>query len=285
MTAQPLTGFGLGLLIYYPGQYAPADFPSLLDEHGILLIRGLSLDGAGYCAVAAEFGELEPVFPAAHQEPGEPFIRLQSNVGVGVSSGGEYWHADGPITEVPTAVTLLLCQEAPAAGGETLFADMRRAYSTLDGGLRGRIEERRGRYPCREIGLREMRLAGIPEDEQRSKLGSLRDLHHPIVRRHPHTGRKALYLNQQWLEGFEDDPADDEGLLPPLYAHATRDDNVYRHRWLPGDLLVWDNASVMHRALPPGEGSRKITRRITVAGGEPARPVALLSGSPTQEMT
>ena len=290
MTDTVLTAFGLGLLVQPPEPdhrafAVPGGLRPLLDRHGVLLVRGLDLDGDRYREFASGFGPLETVFPVAHQEPGHPNVRLQSNVGVGVGSGGEYWHSDGPLTPTPTAVTLLLCREAPRSGGETLFADMRRAYDTLDPAVRDRVERRRGRYPCREIGLREMRLAGIPEEEQRHRLTTLHDLSHPIVRPHPNTGRKALYLNQQWLQGFDDDPADTEELLPLLYAHATREDNVYRHHWCSGDLLVWDNDSVMHRALPPGDGARKITRRITVAGGAAAAGADPRGGLATLEMT
>jgi taurine dioxygenase len=85
-----------------------------------------------------------------------------------------------------------------------------------------------------------------------------------VVRSHPRTGRPALYLNQQWLREIQGKP--DGALLERLYATATADGNVYRHHWLAGDLLLWDNAAVMHRALPPAPGSLKTTRRITIAG-------------------
>ncbi len=279
MTAtEPLTGFGLGgLLRLAPGADAdPATAALLLrelDVHGVLLVRGLGLDNARYQELAGRIGRREAVFPAAHRDPGWPDIRLQSNVdGVGVAAGGEYWHADGPLTEVPTAVTLLLCGLAPAEGGETLFADMRRAFDLLPGPVRERVRDARGWYPCREIAIREMADAGVPEDEQAAKLRELRDLTHPVVRAHPRTGRRALYLNQQWLREIQGEP--DGSLLERLYGTATAGHNLYRHRWQAGDLLLWDNAAVMHRALPPAPGSRKTTRRITLADVRAGTPAA-----------
>lgn len=269
--AQALTGFGLAAVLPLApdADRNPGTADRVrreLDTHGVLVLRGLELDNARYRDFAGAFGTREAVFPAAHRDPGWPEIRLQSNVaGEGVAAGGEYWHADGPLTEVPTALTFLWCERAPAAGGETLFADMRRALDRLAPADRERAGSARGRYPCREIALREMRDAGVPQDEQDAKLAELRDLTHPVVRRHPRTGRAALYLNQQWMTGVLGE--DDGALLDRLYAAATHPENVYRHAWRPQDLLLWDNAAVMHRALPPTPGSHKTTRRITIAGG------------------
>ncbi|WP_051731892.1 TauD/TfdA dioxygenase family protein [Kitasatospora phosalacinea] len=280
MTAPPatteLTGFGLAAALELTPDAdrdpATADLVRrALDDHGVLVLRGLHLDNARYRDFAGAFGTREAVFPAAHRDPGWPEIRLQSNVaGEGVAAGGEYWHADGPLTEVPTALTFLLCERAPADGGETLFADMRRALDLLDPADRERAGGALGRYPCREIAVREMRDAGVPPEEQAAKLAELRDLTHPVVRTHPRTGRPALYLNQQWMTAVVGEP--DDALLQRLYAAATAPGNVYRHRWRPGDLLLWDNAAVMHRALPPGPGSLKTTRRITIAGAPVPSP-------------
>lgn len=277
LQVRPLTDIGLAARVTVP--FADADLDprlpgqvlALLDQYGVLVLTGLDLDNERYSTFAGAFGLLERVFPLAHADPTHPFIRLQSNQdGVGVAAGGEYWHADGPLTELPTALTFLLCEQAPADGGETLFADMRRALQLLPADTRDRVAGRLGWYPCREIALREMREAGIGQEEQDRKLAELTDLTHPIVRTHPRTGRPALYLNQQWLREIQDEP--DGALLQQLYDLATAPANVYRHRWRHGELLLWDNAAVMHRALPPAAGSAKTTRRITIAGHTGAPP-------------
>lgn len=271
MRTMQLTDYGLGLRI----DSVPAspfnrveEIRELLHQHGVIVFNDVWMANEDYCAFAGQFGSRETVFPSAHQDPGYPEIRLQSNVaGVGVAGGGEYWHADGPLTEVPTALTFLHCESAPDIGGGTLFADMRRGFATLSAPTRAQVRELRGSYPCREIAQREMAAAGIPQQEREEKLAGLWNLTHPIVRQHPVTGQDALYLNQQWMTAIEGMGSEGDELLAKLYQVATAEGNVYEHHWAAGDLVIWDNATVMHRALPP-EAGEKITRRITVAGAD-----------------
>jgi taurine dioxygenase len=237
----------------------------LLDEHGLLIISSFPLDKDTFSAFAGEFGAPETVAPPTFSLAGYPHIRVQSNLpGVGVKGGGEYWHSDGPWSKSPSAATLLLCQAAPDEGGETLFVDMRGAFDAAPETLRARLLGLKGRYPCRAIYQRELTLMGLEDPE---KLAALSDLTHPLVRLHPRNHRKALYLNEKWLEGVEGLPAgESEALLGSLLALATASERIYAHRWSAGDLLVWDNASMMHKALPPAERATKTTYRITIGG-------------------
>jgi taurine dioxygenase len=238
---------------------------SLLNEHGLLVVSAFPLDMEAFLAFAAAFGIAEVVAPPTFSLAGYPHIRVQSNLpGVGVDGGGEYWHSDGPWSETPSAATLLLCETAPDSGGETLFVDMHRAFDDAPQELQARLLRLRGRYPCRAIYQRELTLMGLQDPE---KLVALSDLTHPIVRPHPRSGRPALYLNEKWLESVEGLPAaESKALLASLLALATRPERIYAHRWQVGDLLVWDNASMMHKALPPAEGATKKTYRITIKG-------------------
>ncbi|MGP3953435.1 TauD/TfdA dioxygenase family protein [Streptomyces sp. 7N604] len=281
MQTTELTEFGLGLRIenFSPdGSGARAaskqTIRDLLWEFGVLHFAGFPADSDVFVDFARWFGRPESVFPAEHRAPGYEHIRLQSNIrGYGVNAGGQYWHADGSFAEVPTAVTLLLCEEAPDHGGVTLFADMRAAYESLPEPLRTTVLGMAGHYPCRAIAARDMRAAvamktvTLSEADRKARLEGLRDFTRPLVGSHPVTDRRALYLNQHWLRGIEGrTDAESAELLDLLYGVATAPANLYRHTWRTGDVLVWDNASVMHRALPAQAGQRKVTRRITISG-------------------
>ncbi|MBO4256234.1 TauD/TfdA dioxygenase family protein [Streptomyces griseorubiginosus] len=276
-----LTEFGLGLRIEGfspddsgPGTLAGPTVRALLREFGVLHLVDFPDDDDVYGAFARRFGRPEEVFPAEHRAPGHPHIRLQTNVrGVGANAGGQYWHADGSFARIPTSVTLLYCQEAPAEEGETLFADMRAAYRALPDQVRKAVSGLRGRYPCREIAARDMdravamKTVRLSAEDRRRQLEQLRDISRPLVSEDPGTGRRALHLNQHWLREIEGiDAAESAELLQLLYDTATNASRLYRHRWTEGDLLIWDNASVMHKAIPAAVGQRKITRRITIAG-------------------
>ncbi|MCF1594967.1 TauD/TfdA dioxygenase family protein [Streptomyces muensis] len=276
-----LTEYGLGLRIdgfspagSGPGNLARPTVRALLREFGVLHFTGFPDDNDAYSAFAHWFGRPEPVFPAEHQVPGHAHMRLQTNVrGRGANAGGQYWHADGSFAEVPTSVTLLYCEEAPQDEGETLFADMRRAYLLLPDAVRESLPGLLGNYPCRQIAARDMeravmmRTVTLSEEDRRRQLDHLYDFTRPLVAEDPETGRRALHLNQHWLSDVVGKPdSESRELLGLLYDTATAPSNVYRHRWTAGDLLVWDNASVMHKAVPAPRGQIKTTRRITIAG-------------------
>jgi len=181
-----------------------------------------------------------------------------------VSGGGEYWHSDGPWSQPPSAVTILLCFESSFGSGQTLFVDMRAVFDGLPEHFQRDLAQCMGSYPCRAIYERELGYLGIADQE---KLSELRDLTHPIVRPHPVTGRKALYLNEKWLESIEGmSPDESQHLLTELYNISSTNDSLYSHHWRTGDLLVWDNASMMHKALPTESGAVKTTHRVTIAG-------------------
>ncbi|MFH9426181.1 TauD/TfdA dioxygenase family protein [Streptomyces sp. NPDC017529] len=276
MHTSELTPTGFGSRVNgRPDRHTAPNLTDLLHRHGVLLLPGLAPTPGEFVEFARQFGEPEHVFPEAHQVAGHAVLRLQSNVdGLGASAGGRYWHADGAFAERPTAVTALLCVEAPASGGDTLFADMRAALASLPDEVRAQAAGHRGYYPAKEIARRDMerarmmRTVVMTDEEQAAKLAELQNVHHPLVRRHPVTGKQALYLNEHWLarvEGLTD--ADSERLLATLYEAATRESHVYRHTWTEGDVLVWDNALVMHKALPAANGTRKVTYRCTIADG------------------
>lgn len=239
-----------------------------LHHHGVLLVRGEALDEQHLVALGEAIGPLDTVYPVEHRTEGNVYIRLQTNIpGLGVNGGGLYWHADGPWKPEPGA-TLLRCVESPARSGATLFADMRLAWDALDEADRRHLRELVGWFPIRQTYLDDCRSSGQAVNEQR--LASLKDLQHPIVRQHPVTGREALYLNEAGLASVLGlDSLENDALLRRLYGHATEGRFVYRHEWRVGDVLIWDNACVMHKAERSAAGTRKITHRVTTSGFHP----------------
>lgn len=274
MRATELTDIGMGLRLSSADLAASGseEIADLVYRHGVLVISDVRLDNEAYVEFVTRFGDPAEVFPAVHQAPGCRYVRLQSNIpGHGVSAGGTYWHSDGPFQDPPTRLTFLLCDEAPDHGGRTLFADTRFAYERLPEALRDLVADRTGYFPCRrmtEANLRAARLINadaVSEEEAARQLAKLRDVSLPLVRKHPHTGRPALYLNQRWLRSIDGlSEQDSERVLKALYDTVTDEQYLYAHSWTAGDLVIWCNDSVLHKAIPAPAGTRKVTRRITV---------------------
>jgi alpha-ketoglutarate-dependent taurine dioxygenase len=244
-------------------------------DHTILLIRGQShLRPEDLIAFARRFGELDE-----HDQPqyclvGYPEIALVSNVKegdryVGAPKAGRQWHSDAQYLRRPPSASLLWAKEIPPADGNTCFANMVAAYRELDPALRQRIASL-------AINFSRVRAYSLyhPErpplsDEERARLP---DVSHPLVRTHPETGKRALYVGGEQHGGTVVGLPEGEGdaLMRELRDFATQPRFSYEHRWRVGDLVVWDNRSTMHCALPfDEEHHRRMMYRLQVAGDEP----------------
>lgn len=172
----------------------------------------------------------------------------------------EAWHYDGPHTAVPPKITLLSAQVVPV-GGDTMWSNQYIAYERLSPTMQRMLEGLRVEFRAvRAAG----RFKGVPESEIPQAV-------HPLVRTHPQTGRKALYLgppdNVQCFDGMT--PAESRPLLAYLYEHSTQPDNVYRHMWRAGDLLMWDNRCTMHYAVHDYGVQERVMNRVTLKGEVP----------------
>jgi taurine dioxygenase len=182
----------------------------------------------------------------------------------------ESWHSDWSFLPDPPSGTALYGVEIPPVGGDTLFADQYGAWEALPAALRTRIEglhaihsarrgySLKGRYGEGDTPDRSMTIR--PSDK------ALATHRHPMVRVHPETGRKALFVSEAYtigIDGMPDDEAAD--LLAELFAHQVQDRFVYRHRWSAGLLTMWDNRCVLHRATGGYEGHRRLLYRVTIA--------------------
>lgn len=183
---------------------------------------------------------------------------------------GGAWHSDWSFLSHPPAATLLHAKLVPPVGGDTLFADGSRAYEALDGKTRNEVDSLEAIHSARfaygprgalagEEGERGMAIVISEEAEETCT--------HPLVRTHPVTGRKALFVNPVYTVGVRGmEEARARALLKKLYAHMVEDRFVYRHRWRADMLVLWDNRCVMHNAQGGYQGHRRLLHRTTVAG-------------------
>ena len=193
-------------------------------------------------------------------------IMISNQPGGALGSGELRWHSDHSFEKRPFSASLLHAREIPPEGGDTLFSNMYLAYATMPPALLDRV---RGLTIKNDISTNSagQRVERMPEttDVRLSQGPS-----HPIVRTHPETGLNALYLGRRpfaYVNGLEVDES--EALLNALWAHAANPEFEYRHRWNVGDLVVWDNRSVMHRRDAFDENQRRIMHRTQCEGDVP----------------
>jgi taurine dioxygenase len=254
-----------------------------LDEHGVLLFRGQRLDPERHLAFSRRFGALQEVAQKQYQMQGNPEIYVIGNVEeggrpIGDPSVGRLWHSDQSFLPHPAIGSLLYGVQCPPEGADTLFANMYKAYDALSAELRRRLEKLHAVHSFSEYyeALRDRDPTQPPLTDSRRALYP--DVVHPLVRRNPRTGRKALYINPGYATGIVELPgAQGNRLLDDLCQHATRDDFVYAHKWQDGDLLFWDNLIVNHKGTP-FDTARWVRRmhRATVAGSAEVYAASLL---------
>ncbi len=212
--------------------------------------------------------------PYIEPMPGRPnVLELRREPDEKASNFGAGWHSDWSFLETPPAATLLRAQTIPPVGGDTLFVDASRAWDALSDAMKAvlaplrAVHSARQSYGTKGIFARdtEARTMKIIVSEEAD--GSLT---HPLVRTHPVTGRKALYISPVYTVGIEGfTPEESKALLGFLFTHLTQDEFIYRHRWTVGDLLMWDNRCTMHFAEGGYDGYLRVMHRTTVQGEVP----------------
>ena len=244
-------------------------------RHTILLVRDQAhLRPENLIAFARRFGELDEHDQPQYCLPGYPEIAIVSNVKeggryIGAPKAGRQWHSDAQYLRKPPSASLLLAKEVPPVEGNTCFANMVAAYQALDADLRARIRGLRINFSRVQAYARYHPERPPLSDEEKARLP---DVQHPIERTHPETGETALYVGGEQHGGtvIGMPEEDGEALMRSLREFATQPRFAYEHRWRAGDLIVWDNRSTMHCALPFDEDRyRRIMYRVQVAGDEP----------------
>lgn len=243
-----------------------ADIRAAWLAHHVLLLRNQQLTDAALVRFTSRFGELEtaPLFKGRRFVDEHPEVMIISNVTVdgreigSLGNAEAFWHTDLNFVEEPPAASCLYAHEVPADGGNTGFANMEAAYAALPAALATSIEGRRIRHDARFNSAGYLREVRVP------------DTLHPIVRTHPETGRKSLYLGRRAnavIEGADELESDE--LLDALWEHATSDAFTWHHRWRAGDLLIWDNRCTLHRRDSFDGSARRIMHRTQTRGTRP----------------
>jgi taurine dioxygenase len=190
---------------------------------------------------------------------------------IGLPDGGSEWHSDHSYVDQPTGYTMLQAIKVPKDGGDTEWTNMVRAYEALPDDMKSRLDGLVGIHSFNRMKNQRLsvpvRHMNDPDYYKRSPPDSF----HPIVRTHPHTDKKALYISPRFTIGIKDmDDFEAQPLLDELFAHIQNRDFIYHHRWTVGDLLMWDNRATIHLALlgvPEGQARRM--HRTTVLGEIP----------------
>ena len=178
---------------------------------------------------------------------------------------GGHWHTDNSYMAVPCAATLLYGEVVPPEGGDTSFTNMHAAHDALPDETKDRIAGLRAVHVFQS----RRNVSPVPERSEEEKARTP-PVTHPLVRTHPQSGRKALYLNPNRIDRIADMPLDEgDDLLDMLIAHATQPAFVHVHAWQPGDIVVWDNRCTMHKASPHEGGHPRRLLRILIEGTAP----------------
>lgn len=242
-----------------------------LNEHHVLVFRDQDLTGEQQMAMTSRFGNLERhIFHDAqgHETPQVHVIANVDDKGNPVRRiyGSFHWHTDKSYHAVPSLMTFLHARELPPEGGDTEFANMQLAHDGLDAATKEKIASLRAIHSW-EANRRN--TGSVPATEEEKKLRP--PVSHPLVRTHPETGRRGLYIgiHTDCIENMEREEG--VALLKQLYDHATQRQYVYAHKWQPGDLVAWDNRCLLHRVLNnyDMDKHRRVMHRSVVSGTQP----------------
>jgi len=242
-------------------------------DHQVLVFRGQDLTPHQQVAFAARFGK-PAVYPFIESIPGVPEVIEILKTETDTINFGRFWHSDTTYMAEPCAITMLYSREAPAFGGDTMFASMYSAYDALSDGMKALLDGRHARNSSaqNDRGGRaaKMRQFQAMKDSYVQDAEALEALH-PVVRTHPETGRKALYVNGSHTVCFDGaTEAESKPILGYLAEHAVRPEFTCRVRWAVGTLVMWDNRCVQHIALNDYNGQRRRMHRVMVEGDRPA---------------
>ncbi len=243
------------------------------DEHGVIFFRDQNITPAQQVAFTRRFGDIAfNIFGERWSVPGSPEIVVVSNATengqpIGVKRAGENWHSDMCYTPAPPRGTMLYALEIPHLHGlplgDTEFASAAAAWDALPEAMQNFLVGRRATFDF--VG-RKRALTPTQAEIDRNP-----PVKHPVARTHPRTGRKCLYVMRDdctGIDGLANEEA--EALVAALAEHIVKPTFIYRHQWRPGDLLLWDNCTVQHRAIQDYDlPQRRVMHRTTMGGAAP----------------
>ncbi len=273
---RPLTvGFGAEIhgvdLATHVDDGVLAQMRHAFGEYGVIFFRDQRLTPEQHIAFAERWGEINVnrFFQAVEGHPRIAEVRKEPDQRINIGGG---WHTDHSYDVAPAMGSILYALEVPSAGGDTLYANMALAYETLSDGLKETLGGLRAVHSSRHVfGAAAATQATGAKSDIAGRIGNpdavTQDVVHPVVIRHPDTGRKLLYVNPGFTLHFEGwTPAESRPLLRYLYQHATVPERTIRFHWREGSIAFWDNRATWHYALNDYHGERRLMHRITLEG-------------------
>jgi taurine dioxygenase len=242
-----------------------ADIRMALNEYGVVFFRDQKLTPDQLVAFSERFGELQVErSPVIKRLPEHPMVELMVKEPHEVTNIGDEWHTDQASREQPCMGTILYAREIPPVGGDTSWANLVAAYEALSAGLKKTLEGMRAVHSQLFL-LQKQFDKGDPD-------GRFKDFHktdsqavHPVVMRHPETGKKVLYVNPGYTHHFEGWTREESlPLLDYLFQHAAKPEFTCRFRWRPDSLAFWDNRQTWHYAANDYHGHRRLMHRVVV---------------------
>lgn len=244
-------------------------------DHHVLVFRDQRITPQQQVDFSRRFGPLQIHVLRQFQLPSQPEVLIISNIvengqPIGLGDAGHFWHSDLSYKEVPSLGSMLHAQELPDEGGDTVFANMHLAWESLPAALRHAVRGARAEHSYlsqyEELRRRNPWRPALTQ----AQIDEVQPVTHPVVRVHPETGRRALFVSEHFttrIVGLPDDES--RALLDELFAHSVRPEHLYVHRWQPHDLVFWDNRSLMHLATGCPPDQRRKLYRTTIEGDAP----------------
>ncbi|MEZ5374776.1 MAG: TauD/TfdA family dioxygenase [Microthrixaceae bacterium] len=237
-----------------------------MRTHLVLFFPGQAMEPAQQMRLARQFGEID-VAPFGPKHPDVPELTVLDQQAP-KDQGADAWHSDNTFLAEPPKYTMLQAVQLPEVGGDTCWANMYQAYESLSAPLRGLLDGLTATHD-----LTKMLVKAVAQGNSDADLGAMSKRyppeHHPVVRTHPETGRKALFVNGNFtthIDGLTD--PESETILSLLFDTVTSPEFQCRFRWQPGTLAMWDNRCLQHYAVPDYT-SRRVMHRFTIAGDRP----------------
>ncbi|MRX08484.1 TauD/TfdA family dioxygenase [Pseudoduganella sp. FT25W] len=244
-------------------------------DHHLLVFRDQRITPQQQVDFSRRFGPLQIHVLRNFQLPSNPEVLIISNIiedgkPTGLGDAGHFWHSDLSYVDKPSLGSMLHAQELPAEGGDTLFANMHLAWDTLPAALRNAVQGARAEHSYLTQYEELRRRSPFRPALTQAQIDEVKPVVHPVVRTHPETGRKALFVSEHFTTRIVGIPEDESRtLLTELFAHSVLPEHVYRHRWAPHDMVFWDNRSLMHLAAGTPAHLRRKLYRTTIEGDAP----------------
>ena len=235
-------------------------------EHGVIVIRDQDLTPEQHVAAARRFGDINVnrFFTPVDGHPEVAEVRKEPEQKRNI---GNKWHTDHSYDDAPALGSMIYALEVPPAGGDTLFANMSLAWETLSDGMKDMLSKLEAVHSSRHVFGPGYKANPDVADRFRNPEQAVQDAVHPVVIRHPDTGRKVLYVNPTFTVRFNGwTEEESRPLLDYLYEHASKPEFTCRVEWRKGSLGLWDNRATWHLALNDYPGHRRLMHRVTIEG-------------------